>query len=133
MEREFEFRRKNLLLAVGILFVLTGFLGWRNAGLQSILPYVWWIGGLIWIYRYWSFYRNGFLKVNEQMIQLNFANFRGIQQYRIVDIEDILITSKHYCLILKTRGKIKIDKGNFDNNSIQEVDNIFISIRDKIK
>lgn len=94
----------------------------KQYGFSSWLPYVWWIGSLVWFYNYLSFRNHGFLVLKEDEIQLNTTNWSGIQVIKTSDIESIDANSKRFKLNSTSQKKITIYKGFIEANQLHKVE-----------
>ena len=86
MENRFEYKTKNLLLTNGILYFVVGILSTFSKEAYSWLAFLWWFGSIIWTYRYWSYRKHGFLNIDKTTIQINHANWKGIERINFEDI-----------------------------------------------
>lgn len=114
----------NLLLTNGILFFVTGVLFASSKGMQDWQPYVWWAGSIIWTYRYLSYRKHGFLRVDSSTIQINHANWKGREVIHKQNISKIDFTTKAFIIILDNGKKIKIHKGSLMKEMIPEFEEI---------
>jgi hypothetical protein len=112
MENRFEYRMNNILLTNGIFFLITGVLFATSKGMQNWQPYVWWAGSVIWTYRYFSYRKHGFLRVDSSAIQINHANWKGLEKINKTEISKIDFTPKAFVVYLESGKKIKIHRGN---------------------
>ncbi len=114
----------NILLINGILFLITGVLYATSKGMQNWQPYVWWAGSVIWNYRYFSYRKLGFLRVDSSAIQINHANWKGLEKINKTDISKIDFTPKAFIIYLNTGKKIKIHKGNLAKEAIPYLEEV---------
>jgi len=131
MKNRFEYRINNLLLTNGILFLIAGIVFASSKGIQNWQPYAWWFGSIIWIYRYFSYQINGFLRIDSSQIQINHANWKGIEKINEADIKTVDFKSKAFIVNLKGGKKIKIHKGNLVKESISVLEEVLNSLYEK--
>lgn len=124
MKNRFEYRFNNLWLTNGILFLIIGILFATSKGMHNWQPYVWWAGSVIWTYRYLSYRKYGYLKVDSSAIQINHANLKGLEVINKMDICRIDFTSKALIVNLYSGKKIKIHRGNLVKDSISDLKEI---------
>ena len=122
MEQRFEYRFNHILIPLTLMNVILGFAMLKQYGFSSWMPYVWWIGGLVWFYRYLSYRKHGFLVLKEDEVQLITSIWKGIQIIKTSDIETIHANSRRFKLYTTSQKKFIIHKGNIDSDQLHKVE-----------
>lgn len=110
MKNKFEYKMNNLLLTNGLLSLITGIQFAISKGIHNWQSCLWWVGSIIWTYRYISYRKHGYLKIDALAIQINHANWKGLIKINKKDISKIDFTSKSFIVNLYNGKKIKIYK-----------------------
>ena len=95
--------RTNLLLFNAIAYFLLGITFFFSEFFVNYLAFIWWGGSLLWAYRYRSLSKKGYIKIFENQISINHANWKGVEDIEFDIIEAIIEKPNSY--ILKLNGE----------------------------
>lgn len=132
MTRYFENDRAYWLI---INFTLYAFLGLDHAmsnGLNSLVPYGWWSGSLLWFYRFWSFKKHGYLSFTDSNITINYANWQKIRTIELSAIKKIETKDKVYVITTKGLNNFYINKGYISKRLRPEIEETMKTIKSNI-